>query len=296
AIQVPVEILPEIIGPAAHVQAGEDKKVIESNIEVPEDYDYAIVIEYHNPDKYQAPIMVEITQQDNDTIHVNGSITVHHCPFATFCREVVTDGGEVATVPLKKGTATVQLHIPKMTQFGLAAVNLVAKNRWTNEYLQQVPVCVRKDGICVPQQHPPAGNSIATEAEVGVNQDNAITGDKLPFPIAHAKEVTVVPLDENQGTLDISGVVPGRGHYMFLVHYFNPDNTPLDIGVLLQNEHYYEGEVDIAQFSKGIANQKGLKLKISKALTFSENEPFLLDFHGLLQNSLPSYLFLFYRY
>ncbi|VDK83079.1 unnamed protein product, partial [Cylicostephanus goldi] len=139
---VPVEILPEIIGPAAYVQAGEDKKVIEANIDVPEDYDYTIVVEYHNPDKFQAPIMVEITQQGNDSDSAfNGTITVHHCPFATFCREAVTEGGEVATVPLKKGSATVQLHIPKMTQFGLAAVNLVAKNRWNNEYLQQHGAC-----------------------------------------------------------------------------------------------------------------------------------------------------------
>ncbi|EYC06964.1 hypothetical protein Y032_0073g800 [Ancylostoma ceylanicum] len=235
---VPVEILPEIIGPAAYAQAGEEKKVIETNIDVPEDFDYTIVVEYHNPDEYQVPITTEVLQDGNEKL--NGSITVHHCPFATFCREVVTEAGKVADVPLSKGTATVQLHIPPMTQFGIAAVNLIAKNRWTNEYLQQVPVCVRKEGKCVPQQHPPAGNSIATEAEAGANQENAIMGDKLPFPIAHPKEVSVVPLDESQGTLEMSGVVPGRGHYMFIVQYFNPDNTPVDVGVLLQNDHYYE--------------------------------------------------------
>ncbi|KIH44347.1 hypothetical protein ANCDUO_25628, partial [Ancylostoma duodenale] len=76
--------------------------------------------------------------------------------------------------------------------------------------------------------------------------ENAIMGDKLPFPIAHPKEVSVVPLDESQGTLEMSGVVPGRGHYMFLVQYFNPDNTPVDVGVLLQNDHYYEAVLPLA--------------------------------------------------
>lgn len=52
-----------------------------------------------------------------------------------------------------------------------------------------------------------------------------------------------------KGTLEMSGVVAGRGHYMFLVQYFNPDNTPVDVGVLLQNDHYYEGTVFYILFS-----------------------------------------------
>ncbi|KAK6049529.1 hypothetical protein COOONC_12965, partial [Cooperia oncophora] len=102
--------------------------------------------------------------------------------------------------------------LPPRADFGLAAVNLIAKKEWNNE----LPVCVRKDGRCVPQQYPPAGNSIVAEAEAG------------------------------QGTIEVTGVVPARGHYMFLVHYFNPDNTPLNIGVLLQNDHYFEATVPLA--------------------------------------------------
>ncbi|PIO63040.1 hypothetical protein TELCIR_15380 [Teladorsagia circumcincta] len=41
---VPIEHLPEIIDAASHVQTGDDKKVIEAIIEVPEDYDYAVVV------------------------------------------------------------------------------------------------------------------------------------------------------------------------------------------------------------------------------------------------------------
>ncbi|PIO66039.1 hypothetical protein TELCIR_12264, partial [Teladorsagia circumcincta] len=102
----------------------------------------------------------------------------------------------------------------------------------------EVPVCVRKEGGCVPQQYPPTGNSIVAETEAG--QENPVSGDKLPFPIANPKDVVVMPLDQSQGTVEVTRVVPGRGHFMFLVHYFNPDNTPLNIGVLLQNDHYFE--------------------------------------------------------
>ncbi|VDM61018.1 unnamed protein product [Angiostrongylus costaricensis] len=232
-----------IIGPAAFVQTGEKEKVTEAKIEVPEDYEYVVVVEYHNLARYQLPIAVELSQEGN--MVANGTISIHHCPFATFCREVVVDDGKVSVIPLTKGSATAQLVVPPMTEFGLAAINLIAKKEWNSEYLQQVPVCVRRDGRCVPQQHPPAGNSIIAEAEAGQNQDKAITGEKLPFPIANPKDVAVVPLDESQGTLEMMGVVPGRGHYVFLVQYFNPDNTPIDVAVLLQNDHFYEAIVPL---------------------------------------------------
>ncbi|VDO27999.1 unnamed protein product [Haemonchus placei] len=233
---VPIELLPEIIGPASYVQTGDEGKVIETKIEVPEDYDYAVVVEYHNHRRSRLPVAVEVDQEGN--VKLNGTITIHNCPFATFCREVVSEGGMVATIPLKKGPATVQLHVPPSADFGLASINLISKNEWNKEYLQQVPVCIRKDGRCVPQQYPPAGNSIVAEAEAG--QEDPISGDKLPFPIANPKDVVVMPLDESQGTLEVTGVVPARGHYMFLVHYFNPDNTPLNVGVVLQNDHFFE--------------------------------------------------------
>lgn len=45
-------------------------------------------------------------------------------------------------------------------------------------------------------------------------------------------------LDDVQSTVDIQGVVDEPGHYVFIVHYYNPDNAPLDFDVLFQNEHF----------------------------------------------------------
>ncbi|PIO59051.1 hypothetical protein TELCIR_19498 [Teladorsagia circumcincta] len=51
ANNVPIEHLSVIIGPAFYVQTEDDKKVIEATIEVPEDYDHAVVVEYRNHKK-----------------------------------------------------------------------------------------------------------------------------------------------------------------------------------------------------------------------------------------------------
>lgn len=81
-------------------------------------------------------------------------------------------------------------------------------------------------------------NSIITPAHSGPNVNNTISGDKLPFEVEESKEVKVLSLDSIQSTVDINGVVAEPGHYVFVVHYYNPDNAPLNVDVLFQNEHF----------------------------------------------------------
>ncbi|ULT96990.1 hypothetical protein L3Y34_005063 [Caenorhabditis briggsae] len=238
---VPVEILPsEITGPAGFIRADENPRTVEAKLDVPETGEYVVVIEYHNREETDGNVGVGVSQGYKDVM--NGNVVIHHCPYATFCRELVSSEGTIPFIPLEKGEATVRLNIKPNHEFGLAAVHLIKKEDFSSEYLQQVPVCIRKDGRCVPQSYPPASESVVTEAESGPNMEKSILGDKLPFPVSNSKEMRVVPLDDAQATIEISGVVPTRGHYMFLVHYFNPDNTPIDIDVLLQNEHYFQGD------------------------------------------------------
>ncbi|PAV91610.1 hypothetical protein WR25_08453 isoform F [Diploscapter pachys] len=241
--KVPVEILPEIIGSASYVQTSNDSRVIETRLFVPEDGEYAILIEYHNLEEKEQKTTVEV-QQDGE-VAINGSLRIRHCPFSTFCRSVATDMGNVAFAKLKEGKATVQIRVLPNHQFGLASVNLIRKSEFSEQYLKQVPVCLRKNQKCIPQSYPPAPDSVTADAKTSAPA-KAITGDKLPFPVAHPEQVAVVSLDEGQGTVEISGVVPSRGHYMFLVHYYNHDNTALDVDVLLQNDQFYEATVPLA--------------------------------------------------
>lgn len=112
------------------------------------------------------------------------------------------------------------------------------EEQWHNDYLQQMAVCARKDSKCLGLLYSAAPNAIITEAESGANVNNSIAGDKLPFQINEAENVRVMSLDTVQSTLDMNGVVATPGHYVFMVHYFNPDNTPTTVDVLIQNERF----------------------------------------------------------
>ncbi|VDO18093.1 unnamed protein product [Brugia timori] len=160
--------------------------------------------------------------------------------FRTFCRDIVSSDEGIALMHLKDGgDVEITLIVGPKHKFSLAAVNLIKMEDWDITYLQQVPVCIRKNGHCVTQWFPFVANGMLNEAESQINANNSIIGEKLPFIIANPKEVQVIALDGNMGTVEVSGVVPSHGDYVFIVQYFNPDNTLLTVDVTLQNGHLH---------------------------------------------------------
>lgn len=157
---------------------------------------------------------------------------------------------------------------------------------------------MRKDGICVAQHFPQPPKSILAEAESGRNMNLSIAGDKLPFPIAveagevrvmslHSAHVSVrfdnriactnvpftpflpfLPLFSTsfQGTLDVEGVVAQPGLYVFVVHYFSPDNPPILVGKFNKFNAWDErcGITNNSHFVRGFIQKVGQNKKFEK--------------------------------
>ncbi|CAJ0953978.1 unnamed protein product, partial [Mesorhabditis belari] len=237
--KMPAELLPaELVGQAAHVKKSDKSRMIKAKLDVPEDGDYVVLIEYHNHEETNLPLQVEIVQEGKTKL--DGTAIIQHCPFSTFCRELVTAGGRIPEMHLKKGEAELQFSVDPAHEFGLASVSLIPRSKWNHNLLHQFPVCTRKNGKCVGQSYPPAQNSVTTEVEDGANAERAVDGTKLSFDIVNADSVKVMSLAPEE-QFEISGVVPQRGHYRFIVNYFNPDSTPLSADVMVQNnEQLYQ--------------------------------------------------------
>ncbi|GMR41651.1 hypothetical protein PMAYCL1PPCAC_11846, partial [Pristionchus mayeri] len=241
---VPVEQVRHDIGPAAFVRADNISRTVNAKIDVPEDDDYVILLEYHNREKTDLPLGVNISQEN--TTH-SGECTIHYCPYSSFCRELITEAGQPLVLPLSKGKAQISLSVSPNHEFGLSSVNLIRQKDWNNQYLHQVPVCVRRNGICEPLSFPAAAESIVVEAELGQRESRPVSGDKLSFNVANPEELVVVPLDMTNPNLEVSGVVQSPYHYMIIVHYFNNDNTPQTIDALVSSrDNHFEATVPFA--------------------------------------------------
>uniref|UniRef100_A0A915EU80 Laminin subunit alpha n=1 Tax=Ditylenchus dipsaci TaxID=166011 RepID=A0A915EU80_9BILA len=236
---VPDSQLPLHVGQAVMVHTDPDRsKEIRVELEVPEDDIYYLLVEYHNLEEVSVPVKVRIEQDDNQA--AEGILLINHCPYVSFCREVLSSSGQAALVGLKKSppNAKVTFVVQPGREFGIVSVNLIKEDDWSNDFLDQVAVCVRKDGVCVGQLYPQPANSIVTEAEAGPNMNYSISGDKLPFVTHDPSNIRVMSIDNAQSTLDVEGVVASPGKYVFVVHFFSPDNIPITTPVLVQNERF----------------------------------------------------------
>ncbi|KAL3115244.1 hypothetical protein niasHT_010874 [Heterodera trifolii] len=254
----PSELLPTKIGQAALVRTDDRSKEFRVTISVPENGIYYLLVDYHGWERSAMPVRVRVQQSDHTAEGVllvyaytlklklqsmpDGSSTIVRTRFsAAKCRPPVAVpqllGLEKSPPPV-----LVTLQVQPGREFSIGAVTLVKEEQWHNDLLGQKPFCVRKNGACVAQRFPQPSNSIRTEAEKsGKNITSSIAGDKLPFPVAgEPSKMRVMALAGSgaQSTLDIEGVVATPNDYVFVVHYFSPDNPPIVVDVLIQNEHF----------------------------------------------------------
>uniref|UniRef100_A0A915PQH1 Laminin subunit alpha n=1 Tax=Setaria digitata TaxID=48799 RepID=A0A915PQH1_9BILA len=241
-LQIPTEKVLGAVRETAFVQTGSKNRKIHIFLQVSENDYYIFLLEYYNPDVRIIQLILELRQYG--LLLTRANLTLKHCPYSTLCREVASSDGSVALIYLEseEDVAVTIITEPKH-KFVLAEANLVKMKDWDPNYLQQGPVCIRKNGHCVSQWFPSVANGILNEAESQTNANNSINGEKLPFTIANPKEVQVMALDANMGTVEVSGVVPSRDHYVFIVHYFNPENTLITVDVTLQNGHLHHAEL-----------------------------------------------------
>uniref|UniRef100_A0A914HKE2 Uncharacterized protein n=1 Tax=Globodera rostochiensis TaxID=31243 RepID=A0A914HKE2_GLORO len=276
----PSELLPTKIGHGAHVRTDDRSKEFRVTVSVPENGIYYLLVDYHSWERTAMPVRVRVQQND---ITAEGILLVNHCPYAFFCREMLSAGGRAAMLGLQKSppATTVTLQVQPGREFSIGAVTLVKEEQWHNDLLGQKALCVRKNGVCVAQRFPQPPNSIRTEAEKsGKNVNSSIAGDKLPFQVAgEPSQLRVMALDGVQSTLDIEGVVASPDNYVFVVHYFSPDNPPILVDVLVQNERFGDALFHYCPSMSGCraivldrhSGQRQFRLEDKYVLTFYAN-------------------------
>lgn len=148
---MPTNELPAIIGQAVSIPPEERSRTVEVKLDVPSDGEYYLVFEYHNPSNLSLPLRARAEQGETSVPLSDGMVFVSHCPYNVFCREIVSKEGDRALLKLEKSDPKLLLTfvIPPRAEFGIAAVNLIKKEDWNDDYLKQVPVCIRKAGECI---------------------------------------------------------------------------------------------------------------------------------------------------
>lgn len=149
----------------------------------------------------------------------NGKLNLYSCPYTTMCRQVVTNlNGGVGVYQTEENYLFIKLK-GENSQVGIHSVYAVPLEEWSLDYINPRPVCIRKDGKCVPSSYrnPPETKKIQFEQDV-----EGELGKNRP-PVKVSNETSYVWLNPAENSVDLKGKVPYPGYYTFVVHYYQPD-------------------------------------------------------------------------
>lgn len=97
---------------------------------------------------------------------------------------------------------------------GIHSIYVIPYEEWSLDYIQPKPVCIRKNGTCVPSafRDLPETKKIQFEREIeGELAKNRPVTD------------TGVWLTPSESSLDMRGKVASPGYYTFILHYYQPN-------------------------------------------------------------------------
>nr|CAD7256718.1 unnamed protein product [Timema shepardi] len=201
---------------------------------------HVLLVNYLTPtsDRGATTINVETSSQRGRD---KGSATLYACPYTMICRQAVLDRqGRVGVFHFDTNFISLNLKAKEDSNIALESVVAIPYEQWSLDYQEPKTACVRKDGKCVQANFLTPPDSKKVEFEQGNEQRVAKV-----LPRLFDNSTRVIYLDHNDSMIDITGKVPYPGHYVFVVHYFQPDHPEFNMDVLIHNGQVYEAKLPV---------------------------------------------------
>lgn len=181
---------------------------------------HVLVVNYVTPSSVQTKAVVGVVVDDETNA---GQAILYACHHTTLCRQAAVDAtGKVAVFDLRPPTATVTLRGGRRDpQSSVAVESVVALplDRWSLDYIDPSPACVKKDGRCIQSLYPTPPDTKKVEFKTGNEARVATTAPRNIYDNGTA----LLVLDHSDSIVDLAGKVPGPGAYVFVVHFYQPD-------------------------------------------------------------------------
>lgn len=179
---------------------------------------YVILINYMTPSSIQMKAVIEIEVDEKMN---SGKAILYACHHTTLCRQATVDAtGKVAIFNLNKLVTKVTLKGGKdHSRVGIESIVALPLDKWSLDYINPNPSCVKKDGKCVQSFYPTPPNTKKVEFK---NGNEARLATTLPKDIFD-NTTSLIILDHEDSVVDLVGKVPSPGAYVFIVHFYQPD-------------------------------------------------------------------------
>jgi len=179
---------------------------------------YVLLINYVTPSSVQTKAVIDIEVDEKTN---SGRAILYACHHTTLCRQAAVDAtGKVAIFDVNRPVTRVTLKGGKdHSRVGIESIVALPLDKWSLDYINPNPSCVKKDGKCIQSFYPTPPDTKKVEFKVGNEARIAATAPKDIFDNATA----LIALDHEDSIVDLPGKVPGPGAYVFIVHFYQPD-------------------------------------------------------------------------
>lgn len=179
---------------------------------------YVILINYMTPSSIQMKAVIEIEVDEKMN---SGKAILYACHHTTLCRQATVDAtGKVAIFNINKPITRVTLKGGKdHSRVGIESIVALPLDKWSLDYINPNPSCIKKDGKCVQSFYPTPPETKKVEFKNGNEARLATTSPKHIFD----NTTSLIILDHEDSIVDLAGKVPSPGAYVFIVHFYQPD-------------------------------------------------------------------------
>lgn len=98
---------------------------------------------------------------------------------------------------------------------GIHSINAIPIEEWSLDLIHPRPICIKKDGACIPSSFPDPPESKKVHFEV----------DSARQTYQFSNLSTYILLDASDNMADLRAKVNSPGYYVFVIHYYQPDHA-----------------------------------------------------------------------
>uniref|UniRef100_A0A8C5SYR3 Laminin subunit alpha 3 n=1 Tax=Laticauda laticaudata TaxID=8630 RepID=A0A8C5SYR3_LATLA len=235
---------------------------LQIKLKVPQVGRYVILFEYVTVYDlmYVSNIKIESLGQA-----MEAKINIYSCKYSFLCRSVVID--DMARIAVFDLLADTTLHLRSSAlDFLLHKICIIPIEDFSLDYVEPQVYCIAtsihsSSASCIPLQYEKPLEAVVLDArrdsKVVEGSRYVVSWDSLSSPLSSLHSANGVILSSSRNQIILNGRVPHIGRYVFIIHFYQPENPTFSVQILVDGGQLWSGSYN-ASFCPHISGCRSL--------------------------------------
>ncbi|XP_026555076.1 laminin subunit alpha-3 isoform X1 [Pseudonaja textilis] len=196
---------------------------------------------------------------------MEAKINIYSCKYSFLCRSVVID--DMARIAVFDLLADTTLHLRSSAlDFLLHKICIIPIEDFSLDYVEPQVYCIAtyihgSSASCIPLQYEKPLEAVVLDArrdsKVVEGSRYVVSTDSLSSPLLSLHSANGVILSSSRNQIILNGRVPHIGRYVFIIHFYQPENPTFSVQILVDGGQLWSGSYN-ASFCPHISGCRSL--------------------------------------